>query len=106
MASQDSQFTGAAWGYFILNATLAQLCADSMMLAIAAIVPALWSFQGDTVGIIGRLIPAIVLRTLVEKTQKALHHILLTMLSQKQYKSMAVTTIWHCSMQKHDLNPP
>ena len=37
---------GAAWGYFILNATLAQLCADAMMLAIAAVVPSLWSFQG------------------------------------------------------------
>ena len=38
---------GAAWGYFILNATMAQMCADSMILAVAAIVPPFLSYQGN-----------------------------------------------------------
>jgi hypothetical protein len=37
---------GGAWGYFILNATMAQMCADSMMLAVATIVPAIVAYQG------------------------------------------------------------
>lgn len=41
----DLNNTGSAWGYFILNATMAQMCADSIMLVVATAMPAIIAYQ-------------------------------------------------------------
>ena len=44
-------FAGAAWGYFIVNATMALIVADAIMLTIAASLP-VWLQQPGTLSLL------------------------------------------------------